>query len=90
MCLGGDSSLTEGENLHLLDVEDFSLIDPSFDHSRDGRHGKDHISDPLVQSERELANEGELLLHSGLHGEILEVGDILLEPLVSFSILLLE
>ena len=71
-------------------MEDFSQIDPPFDHSRDGRHGKDHIGNFLIQSKRELANEGELLLHSRLHGEVLEVGDILLESIVGFSILLFE
>ena len=58
--------------------------------SRDGRHGKDHTSNLLIQSEGELANERELLLHSGLHGEVLEVGDILLEPIIGFSGLLFE
>ena len=71
-------------------MEDFSLINPSFDCSRDGRHGKDHTSNLVIQSKRELANEGELLLHSRLHGEVLEVSDILLESVVGFSILLLE
>ena len=90
MCLGGDSSLMEGEDMHLLSMEDFSLVNPSLDHSRDGRHGKDHAGNLLIQSERELANEGEFLLHSRLHREVLEVGDILLESVVGFSILLLE
>ena len=34
--------------MHFLSVEDFSLVDPSFDHSRDGRHGKDHTSNLLI------------------------------------------
>ena len=71
-------------------MEDFSQIDPPFDHSRDGRHGKDHTSNLLIQSKRELANEGELLLHSGLHGEVLEVSDILLKSDIGFSILLFK
>ena len=62
--------------MHFLSMEDLSLIDPPFYHSGEGGHGKDHTSNLLIQSERELANEGELLLHSGLHGEVLEVGDI--------------
>ena len=37
-----------------------------------------------------MANEGELLLHSRLHGEILEVGDILLESVIGVTSLLLE
>ena len=76
--------------MHLLGAEDLSLVNPSFDHSRDGRHGKDHTGNLLIQSERELTNEGELLLHSGLHTEILEVSNILLEPIVGCSGLLLE
>ena len=71
-------------------MEDLSLVNPSFDHSRDGRHGKDHTGNLLIQSKRELANEGELLLHSGLHGEILKVSDILLESVIGFPILFLE
>ena len=90
MCLGGDSSLLKGEDAHLLGVENLSLIDPSFDCSKDGRHGKDHTGNFLIKSERELANEGELLFHSRLHGEILEVGDVLLESIIGFSILLFE
>ena len=76
--------------MHFLSVEDFCLVNPYFDRSRDGRHGKDHTSNLLVQSKRELANEGEFLLHSGLHGEVLEVSDILLEPVIGFSILFFE
>ena len=76
--------------MYFLSVEDFSLINPPFDRSEDGGHRKDHAGDLLIQSERELANEGEFLLHSGLHGEVLEVGDVLLESVVGFSILLLE
>ena len=90
MCLGGNSSFSQGEDAHLLSVEDLRLIDPSFDSSGDGEHGEDHVSNLLIQSKRELANEGELLLHSGLHGEILEVSDVLLESIVGVTILLLE
>ena len=90
MCLGGNSSLLQGEDVHLLSVEDLRLIDPPFDSSGDGGHGEDHISNFLIQCERELANEGELLLHSGLHGEILEVSDVLLETVIDVTILLLE
>ena len=83
---GGQFVLVKGRGYISLDVEDLCLIDPPFDHNRDGRHGKDHISNLLIHSERELANEGELLLHSGLHGEILEVGDVLLESVIGLSI----
>ena len=73
MCLGGNSSFSQGENAHFLGVEDLGLINPPFDSRGDRGHGEDHISNLLIQSMRELANEGELLLHSRLHGEILEV-----------------
>ena len=75
MCLGGNLSFSQGEDVHLLSVKDLRLIHPSLDSSGDRGHGEDHISNLLIQSERELANEGELLLHPGLHREILEVGD---------------
>ena len=71
-------------------MEDLGLINPPFDHSRDGRHGKDHTGNLLIHSKRELADEREFLLHSRLHREVLEVGDILLEPVVGFPVLLFE
>ena len=48
MCLGGNSSLMQREDAHLLSVEDLSLIGPPFDCSREGRHGEDHTGDLLV------------------------------------------
>ena len=90
VCLGGNLSFSQGEDAHLLSVKDFRLIDPPFDSSGDRGHEEDHISNLLIQSKRELANEGELLLHSRLHGEILEVGDVLLESIIGVHILLLE
>ena len=88
--LGGDSSFLQGEDVHLLSVEDLRLINPPFDGSGDRGHGEDHISNLLIQSKRKLANEGELLLHSSLHREILEVGDVLLKSVIGVTILLLE
>ena len=90
MCLGGNSSFLQGEDAHFLSVEDLRLINPPFDSSGDRGHGEDHISNLLIQSERELANEGELLLHSRLHRKILEVSDVLLESVIGVAILLLE
>ena len=66
------------------------MINPSFDGDGNSGHGEGHISDLLVQSKRKLANEGELFLYSGLHREVLEVSDILLESIVGGAILLLE
>ena len=34
--------------MHFLGAEDLGLIDPPFDHRRDGGHGEDHIGDFLV------------------------------------------
>ena len=90
MCLGGNLSFSQGEDVHLLSVKDLRLIHPSLDSSGDRGHGEDHISNLFIQSERELANEGELLLHSGLHRTILEVSDVLLESIVGVTILLFE
>ena len=90
MCLGGNSSFPQGEDAHFLSVEDLGLINPCFDSRGDGGHGKDHIRNFLMQTERELANEGELLLHSRFHREILKVSDVLLESVVGVAILLLK
>ena len=48
MCLGGNSSVSQGEDAHFLGVEDLGLIDPSFDSRGDGGHGEDHVSDFLI------------------------------------------
>ena len=86
----GGSSLLKVQDADSLHVEDLGLINPSFDGGGDQRHGEDHLGDLLVQSKRELANEVELVLSSGFHGQVLEVGEVLLEPIVDGSILLLE
>ena len=48
MCLGGNLSLLQGKDVHLLSVEDLRLIDPPFDSSGDRGHGEDHISNLLI------------------------------------------
>ena len=48
VCLGGNSSFSQGKDVHFLGVEDLGLINPPFDHRRDGGHGEDHIGDFLV------------------------------------------
>ena len=90
VCLGGDSSFSQDKDAHHLSMEDLRLINPPFDGSGDRGHGEDHISNLLIQSKRELADKGELLLHSGLHREILEIGDVLLESVIGVAILLFE
>ena len=48
MCLGGNLSFLQGEDVHFLSMEDFGLIDPPFDSRGDGGHGEDHISNLLI------------------------------------------
>ena len=90
MSLGGDLSFFQGKDVHFLDMEDLCLIYPPLDGGGDGRHGEDHGSNLLVQSKRELVDEGELLFDSGLQRKMLEVGDVLLESIIGGAILFLE
>ena len=71
-------------------MEDLGLINPSLDGSGDQGHGQDHFGDLLIKSKRELTDEVKLVLGSGLHGEILEVSDVLLESVTGGAVLLLE
>ena len=89
MSLGGDLSFFQGKDVHVLGVEDLCLIYPPLDGSGDGRHGEDHGSNLLVQSKRELVDEGELLFDSGLQRKMLEVlqSFFLIVPLCSLFIL---
>ena len=48
MCLGGNSSFSQGKDAHLLSVEDLRLIDPPIDSSGGGGHGEDHIGNLLI------------------------------------------
>ena len=48
MCLGGNSSFSQGEDAYFLGVEDLGLINPPFDSRGDGGHGEDHISNLLI------------------------------------------
>ena len=86
--LRGDLSFLKGKDSHFLGMEDLGLINPSSDGGRDGRHGEDHGGDPLINPKRELVNEMIFLLDSRLERKVLEVSDILLESIISGSILL--
>ena len=67
-------------------MERLGSVNPIFDGGGDGRHRKDHSGNLLVQSERELVNKGDVVGDSCFTGEILEVGDVLLETIVKGSV----
>ena len=72
--------------LHFLSMERLGSINPIFDcHGNEG-HGKNHGGNLLVQSEGELVDEGDVVGDSCFTGEVLEVGDVLLEAVVKGSI----
>ena len=67
-------------------MEHLGSINPILDCGGDGRHRENHGSNPLVQSERELVNESDVVGDSCFTGEVLEVSDILLKTVVKGSI----
>ena len=67
-------------------MERLGPINPILDCYGDGRHGENHGGNPLVQSERELVNESDVVDDSCFTGEVLEVGNVLLETIVKGSI----
>ena len=71
---------------HFLSMECLGPITPIFDCHGNGGHGEDHGGNLLVQSEGELVNEGDVISDSCFTGEVLEVGDVLLEAIVRDSI----
>ena len=71
---------------HLLSMEHLGPINPIFDCYGDERHGENHGGNPLVQSEGELVDEGDVVGDSCFTGEVLEVSDVLLEAVVKGSI----
>ena len=79
-------SSSKGLDAHFLRMEGFGLLDPFVDSGGDGGHGKDHGGNSLVNPQGELVNEDNVIGDSSLAGEVLEVGDILLETIVSGSI----
>ena len=90
MNLGHDSSSSKGKDTHLLGMEDLGMINPSSDGSRDGGHGEDHRGNLLINSKGELINEMEFLLDSCFEQRVLKVSDVVLESIISGSIILLE
>ena len=71
---------------HFLSMEHLGPINPILDCYGNGGHGEDHGGNLLVQSEGELVNEGDVISDSCFTGEVLEVGDVLLEAIVRDSI----
>ena len=69
-------------DMHFLHMECLGFFDPFVDGGGDGRHGKDHCGDLLINPQGELVNEGDVISDSGFAGEVLEVGDVLLEFIV--------
>ena len=67
-------------------MEHLGPINPILDCYGDGRHGENHGGNPLVQSERELVNESDVVGDSCFTGEVLEIGNVLLETIVKGSI----
>ena len=67
-------------------MEHLGPINPIFDCCGDGRHGENHGGNPLVQSEGELVNESDVVGDSCFTGEVLKVGDVLLEAVIKGSI----
>ena len=51
-----------------LGVKDLGLVNQPFDGGENGRYGKDHFSDFLIQPKRELADKVKLVLGSSFHG----------------------
>ena len=80
------ASSSKGLDAHFLCMEGFGLLDPFVDSGGDGGHGKDHGGNSLVNPQGELVNEDNVIGDSSLAGEVLEVGDILLETIVNDSI----
>ena len=71
---------------HFLSMECLGPITPIFDCHGNGGHGEDHGGNLLVQSKGELVSEGDVISDSCFTGEVLEVGDVLLEAVVKGSI----
>ena len=80
------ASSLKGLNAHFLHVEGLGLLDPLVDCGRDGGHGENHGGKSLIDSKGELIDEGDVVSDACLASEVLEVGDILLEPVIGGSI----
>ena len=68
--------------MHFLHMECFVFFDLFIDGDGDGKHGKDHCDDSLINPQGELINEGDVICDSSFAGKVLEVGDALLESII--------
>ena len=80
------ASSSKGLNVHFLCMESLGLLNPFIDSGGDDGHGEDHGGDSLINPQGELVDEGDVIGDSSLVDKILEVSDVLLEPIVSGSI----
>ena len=72
--------------MHFLHMEHLGFFDLFVDGGGDGRHGKDHYGNSLINPQGELVNEDDIISDSSFAGEVLEVGDVLLESIICDSI----
>ena len=63
-------------------MERLGPINPILNCYGDGRYGENHGGNLLVQSEGELVNESDVIGDSCFTGEVLKVGDVLLEAII--------
>ena len=91
-CVQGEreSSSFQRKDAHLLRMERLGLFDPGSYRGRDGCHEEDHGGELLVESKRELVDEGDFVGDPCSGREVLKVGDILLESIISDPIGMFE
>ena len=63
-------------------MECLGFFNPFIDGGGDDGHGEDHGGDSLINPQEELVNEGDVISYSSLASKILEVSDVLLEPII--------
>ena len=67
-------------------MKSLGFFDLFINSGRDGGHGEDHSGDLLINPQRELINEGNVVCVSSLAGKVLEVCDVLLKTIIGGSI----
>ena len=82
----GKSSSLQGKDTHLLGMEYLGLSDLFRNGGRDRRHGKNHGGELLVEPEEKLVDEGNIVRDTCLRGNVLEVGNVLLESIVQDTV----
>ena len=69
-------------DMHFLCMEHLGFFGPFVDDGGDGRHGKDHCGDSLINPQGKLVNEDDVISDSSFAGKVLEVSDVLLKSIV--------